>query len=125
MTLLDAIGGRSALTRLVDELYERICADPAVAGYFDGVDLVRVRSHMVDLLTAVAGDDPHAYHGRDMHEAHAALGITDDDFDRVASHIVDVLGALPTSEPLVDEVLERIAPLRALIVVPAHRPTRA
>ena len=60
-----------------------------------------------------------------MHAAHATLAITDDHFDRVASHLVDVLSALPTAEPLVDEVLERIAPLRALIVLPARRPTRA
>lgn len=114
--LLAAVGGQPALTRVVADLYRRILADPDLAPWFAGVDVDRLRAHVVDLLTAAVGADPARHTGREVALAHAGLGVTDEAFDRVAGYLVDALGAAATPDGLVDAVVERITPLRGDVV---------
>ena len=48
--------------------------------------------------------------------AHAGLGITDRDFDRVAGHLAGALQTLGVPADHVEVILARVAPLRADIV---------
>ena len=114
--LLDALGGRPALTAAVDLLYDRLLGDPALDRFFAGVDLRRLQAHMIDFLAAALGSEQGRYHGRDMVRAHAHLAIADDDFDRVATHLVAVLDQLAVPAELIDQVVARVAPLRPQIV---------
>jgi hemoglobin len=90
VSIYDLLGRERGVTNAVSEFYQRILADPQLAHYFDGVDLIRLRWHQAKLLTAVAGG-PDEYEGRDLGAAHGHLGITSDDFDRVVGHLVAVL----------------------------------
>jgi hemoglobin len=88
------IGGSAAVSGVVDTFYERLLADPATAHFFtpliatDG--LGRLKRHQVLLLTKVLGG-PDRYDGRDLGTAHAALGITAADYQRVSLHLLTVL----------------------------------
>jgi hemoglobin len=113
--LYDSIGGAPAVGAAVDGLYARLMADPQTARFFAGVDLARVNGHMRLFLTSALRGAPNRT-GRDLGAVHAHLGITDEDFDRVAAHLIAVLAGLGLDETLVGEVLGLIAPLRAVIV---------
>lgn len=113
--LLAELGGPAALTETVADLYERLLADPEVSPYFAGVDVDRVRHHMVDFLVAVTGG-PDAYAGRELAVAHEGLGITDAAFDSTVAHLLDVLEDSAVRLDLLDSVLDRLAPLRPLVV---------
>ena len=96
----DAIGGADALRLAVDRFYTAVLADPQLAPYFEGKDMPAIKRHQVLLLTTVLGG-PGAYEGRDLGEAHAALAITGEDYDRTVAHLVKVLTDLGVEgEPL-------------------------
>jgi hemoglobin len=113
--VLDELGGSEGVATTVDDLYRRLLADPAVAPWFRQVDLRRVRAHMTDFLVTVL-EGPEVYAGRALDVAHAGLGITDDAFDATAGHLLDALEARDVRPALLDVVLERVAPLRAVVV---------
>lgn len=84
------IGGRGALTAVVDEFYRRLLADPEVAPLFADTDMDRQRRHQAAFLATALGG-PAAYAGRDMHSAHRGRGITARHFAVVAGHLQTTL----------------------------------
>lgn len=84
------IGGADAVTTVVQLFYDRVLADPALAGYFTDVDLPRLKRHQVLLISQVLGG-PAAYDGRDLRDAHVGLQITSNHYSRVFGHLVAVL----------------------------------
>ena len=113
--ILVELGGPIGVSATVDVLYRKLLDDPAVAPYFEAVDLDRIRAHMTDFLIAVL-DGPDLYEGRDLATAHAHLGITDDAFDVTASHLLDALEERAVRPEVLDVVLDRVAPLRSSVV---------
>jgi hemoglobin len=99
-SLYETIGGGDALRLAVDRFYVAVLDDPQLAPYFEGKDVAAIKRHQVLLLTTILGG-LQAYQGRDLGEAHAALGITGADYDRTVGHLVAVLEDLGVSgEPL-------------------------
>lgn len=114
-SIYDQIGGTAAVAAAVEDLYSRILADPQLAGYFDHVDMAAQRRHMRAFLTMALGGE-RAYRGRDMHTAHASLGISEADFDRTAGHLAAALHGLGVGPEQVRAIGARVASLRGEIV---------
>lgn len=114
-TLYDTLGGRDSIEVAVRGLYARLLEDPEVSPVFDGVDLLRLRSHMTSFLSAALGSGL-VYAGRDLHDVHRGLHITDEMFDGTVAHLVDVLESLELAPKVVQEVVATIAPLRGQVV---------
>ena len=115
--LYEAIGGRAAVAAAVEDLYQRVLADPAIAHYFAAVDLARLMSHQRAFLGYVLGG-PEVYDGRLMTDAHAGLAITDQAFDRVCQHLIETLRSLGVGEALTQRLAQNISTLRGQIVAP-------
>jgi hemoglobin len=115
MTIYDTIGGRAAVGTLVNELYRRALDDPNLNGYFANTDMTLLHRHQRAFIAAALGR-PGTYHGRAMGEAHAGLNITDDAFDRVATHLVSILRENGVDEEAVGHIADSLGPLRAQIV---------
>ena len=114
-SVYEQIGGRPAVSAAVDGLYERLLADPALAPYFAGTDMERLKRHMrAFMAVALGGAD--LYAGRDMHTAHAGLSVTHDAFDRVVGHLVDTLVSLDVPVAIIQAIGDKLAPLRDEIV---------
>jgi hemoglobin len=118
-SIYDRLGGRDAVRIAVDQLYDRLLADPELAPYFAGQDLERLARHVRPFI-AVAAGGPGVYRGRDMRAAHAGLGITDAHFDRTVDHLVAVLRSLAVDDDVIDELGATLQPLRALVVEAAQ-----
>jgi hemoglobin len=114
-SVYDALGARPGIRRAVAGFSARITADPALAGYFAGVDLDAVRAHQVDLLVATLGG-PRRYTGRDMATAHAGLHITDADFDRMLGHLNAALVDVGADDGTIRAVIISVSGLRTAIV---------
>ncbi|MFI6678699.1 group 1 truncated hemoglobin [Kribbella sp. NPDC050470] len=99
----DLIGGGPAVSGVVHRFYEIVLADPQLGGYFDGVDLARLRRHQVLLVSQVLGG-PAEYDGRELADAHRDLKVSRDDFHRVVAHLVMAMqeAGVPA------EVIERV-----------------
>jgi hemoglobin len=111
----EQIGGGPAVTAVVDRFYETVVADPQLTGYFDGVDLARLKRHQVLLVSQVLGG-PAQYDGRDLATAHAGLGITDDDFARVVEHLVEALEGFEVPPDIIGRVGTALAGSKGDIV---------
>lgn len=114
-SIYEQIGGTAAVAATVDGLYRRVLEDPQLAPYFDGIAIDRQKEHMRAFLATALGG-PAVYRGRDMAAAHAGLGISDREFDRIATHLGATLQELGVPPEQVKAILARIAPLRAEIV---------
>src|SRR3954467_10542141 len=84
------LGGSDPVRVVVQRFYERVLADPALAPYFEGVDMTIQRRHFALLVVQLLGG-PSEYDGRELGEAHRGLHVTDDAFDKVVAHLVAAL----------------------------------
>lgn len=114
-TLYEKLGGRQAIEAVVDRFYERVLADDRLAGFFDDADVESLRDHQAAFLTYVTGG-AESYAGRSMREAHAGLGITEEDFAAVAAHLAATLDEFDVPEEHAEEVLAAVAGLKEEVV---------
>ncbi|OUW16748.1 MAG: hypothetical protein CBD18_06300 [Opitutales bacterium TMED158] len=113
--LFDRLGGSPAIDAAVDQFYERVLADEALAPFFEGISMLRqIKQQKAFFTTALGG--PAIYKGRNMKEAHASLAIQESHFGLVAKHLIETLAALGVSQDLIDEVVAAISPLKDEIV---------
>ncbi|HET9021646.1 MAG TPA: group 1 truncated hemoglobin [Ornithinibacter sp.] len=111
----ERIGGAPAVAAVVDELYKRVTTDPLVGHYFEGIDLPRLKRHMVLMLTSVLGG-PDDYDGRPLDEAHQPLGITDEDYARVGEHLMAILAEAGAPEDVQGDVAGVLGAVRPQVV---------
>src|SRR3954451_23904114 len=114
-SIYEQIGGREAVSAAVDIFYSRVLGDPLLAPWFARVEMRRLKAHMRKFLATALGG-PEIYRGRDMSAAHAGLGVTDEAFDRVVSHLVATLIELDVADELIAAIGAKLAPLRAAVV---------
>ena len=103
---------------LVNTLYLRVLADPLLMSYFkhlDDQDRQWLRWHMLTLL-AVVTSGPTKYQGRDLHEAHADLHITEEAFDQVVLHLQETLQELGVQQEDEQAILAEVRARRPAVV---------
>ena len=110
-----ALGAHPGIRRAVDRFYERIAADPGLAGYFKDADMDQLHRHQVELLAAAVGG-PGRYTGRSMAEAHRGLHVTDAAFDRVLGHLNATLVEVGADDRTIGKVLRTLSAMRLDIV---------
>ncbi len=119
----ERVGGAPAIRLVVDRFYDLVLADAELAGYFDGMDLARIKRHQVLLLSQVLGG-PVSYDGRDLAAAHRHLEVTAAHYDRVAQYLTGLLWKLDVDTDIIFRVADTLAAVRAQIVAaaPAEAP---
>lgn len=114
-SVYDRIGGESAIVTVVDDFYRRVLADPQLAGFFAGANMTKLKGRQVAFFAQALGG-PELYDGASMRDAHVGRGIAQGDFDKVAMHLTESLGAAGVPDDLTGQVIGAIAPLAADIV---------
>ena len=117
-SLYQRIGYAGGLLSLVNRLYLRVLADPLLMAYFKHLDdehLQWLRWHMLTLLAVVTGG-PSKYWGRDLHEAHADLHITEEAFDRLLWLVQGTLQELGVQREDEQAILAEVRARRAAVV---------
>lgn len=114
-SLYTRMGAKPGVTAVVDQLTANVMLDPRVSGYFAHADLPRMKALMVEQL-CMLGNGPCIYTGRGMADAHAELRITDAAFDAFVEDLRQSLEQTAVPEDARQELLHRLAPLRAQIV---------
>ncbi|MRG59553.1 group 1 truncated hemoglobin [Agromyces sp. CFH 90414] len=110
-----AVGGAPAVTAVVNRFYELVVGDERLAGYFDGIEMVRLKRHQVALVSQVMGG-PVEYSGRDLRAAHANMGISADDFAAVAGHLIAALTEAGVPADIIDRTVGAVAATQPDIV---------
>jgi len=117
-SLYARLGGYDAIAAVVDDFIGRLVADKRFSKFFVGHSedsLKKIRMHVIDQLCAAAGG-PCLYVGRDMKTSHHGLGITSDDWDAAANHLVESLDKFKVPQAEKDELLAFVGTLKKDIV---------
>jgi hemoglobin len=117
-SLYARLGGYDAIAAVVDDFVGRLVADKKLTKFFVGHSedsLHKIRMHVIDQLCAAAGG-PCLYTGRDMKTSHHGLGITGDDWDAAANHLVESLDKFKVPKAEKDELLAIVSSLKKDIV---------
>lgn len=114
-TLYDRLGGKPAITAVVDDFVGNVAADSRINGFFAHADVPRLKVNLVDQICQASGG-PCVYKGRDMMSAHKGMGISDADFSALVEDLVKSLDKLNVPAREKGELLAILGPLKPQIV---------
>ncbi|AEB45258.1 group I truncated hemoglobin [Micromonospora maris] len=111
----ERIGGAGSVKAAVELFYDRVLADPELAGYFTAVDMAGQRRHMAQMLTVVLGG-PNEYRGRDLATAHQPLQVPVAHYQQVGGHLTAVLTQLNVPGDVITDVQAVLAQVQDQVV---------
>lgn len=114
-SLYDRLGGKPAITAVVDDFVGRVAADNRINGKFANANIPRLKAMLVDQICQASGG-PCTYAGRDMKSAHAGMGITGGEFDALVGDLVATLNKFKVPEREKNELLGALGPMKGDIV---------
>jgi hemoglobin len=114
-TLYERLGGKPAITAVVDDFVGNVAADKRINGFFAKTDIPRLKQMLVDQICAGTGG-PCTYSGRDMRSAHAGMGVADAHFNALVEDLVKTLDKFKVPQREKDELLAVLGPMKIDIV---------
>jgi hemoglobin len=109
-SLYERLGGKEAITAVVDDFVGRVAADKRINGFFAKANVPRLKMMLVDQICEATGG-PCKYTGRDMKSAHQGMGITNADFDALVGDLVASLDKFKVGEREKQELLAALGPI--------------
>jgi hemoglobin len=119
-SLYARLGGRPAVTAVVDGLFTKMLADSRVNTWFRHVEgnaerAAAYKAKLHDFICQAAGG-PCKYEGQDMFGAHKGRGVTDAAFGAVVEDLIAVLDDLKVGEKEKGQLLGLLGPVKAAVV---------
>jgi len=114
-SLYDRLGGKPAITAVVDDFVGRVAADNRINGKFANANIPRLKMLLVEQICQASGG-PCTYTGRDMKTTHAGMRITSEEFDALVGDLVATLSQFKVPEREKKELLGALGPMKKDIV---------
>ena len=119
-SLYDRLGGKKAITAVVDEFVARCAADKRINAFFaktaaNPAQLKKFKGHLVDQICQASGG-PCKYTGKSMKEAHKGMGVSGADFNALVEDLVGALDKFKVPEKEKGELLGALGPMKSDIV---------
>jgi hemoglobin len=114
-SLYDRLGGKSAITAVVETFVGNVGGDKRINGYFGSTDLTKLKGHLVDQICSASGG-PCTYTGRTMKQTHAGMGVTDAAFNALVEDLVAALDTHKVGKTEKQELLGVLGPMKSDIV---------
>jgi len=119
-SLYDRLGGKKAITAVVDEFVGRVAADNRINHFFaatasNPARLASFKMKLVDQICEASGG-PCTYTGKDMKTAHQGMGISTGDFNALVEDLVGALDKFKVGKAEKDQLLGVLGPMQSAIV---------
>jgi hemoglobin len=119
-SLYDRLGGKKAISAVVDEFVGNVAADNRINKFFaqtasDTSRLASFKKKLVDQICQASGG-PCKYTGKDMKTAHQGMGITEADFNALVEDLVKALDKFKVGETEKNQLLGALGPMKSEIV---------
>ena len=119
-SLYDRLGGKPAITAVVDEFVNIVAADGRINGFFKKTAsnpkvLASFKGKLVDQICQGTGG-PCKYKGKDMKSAHKGMGISGADFGALVEDLIAALNKFNVPEAEKNELLGVLGPMKGDIV---------
>ena len=115
-TLFEKYGRTPAVASIVRSFYKYVMAHPQLRGYFSSVPLERLIEHQIAFVSVAMGEDPSAYTGRSMEEAHMSMRVTAEVFDLVIAMLERALRESQIEPADVDTIISKVTLFKSQIV---------
>jgi hemoglobin len=114
-SLYDRLGGKAAISAVVDQFVANVAADTRINGRFATTDIPKLKGHLVDQVCMATGG-PCTYTGRDMKTTHAGMRISNADFGALVEDLVKALDTFKVPAGEKGELIGLLAPMKKNIV---------
>ena len=119
-SLYDRLGGKEAITAVVDEFVGRVAADNRINQFFaatasNPARLASFKMKLVDQICEASGG-PCKYTGKDMKTAHSGMGISTADFNALVEDLVGALDKFKVGASEKSQLLGVLGPMQGQIV---------
>lgn len=114
-SLYQALGGRPALARLMDDFLQRLRQDRRMNPFFKDVNAEQFKSSLAEQLCEVAGG-PCRYKGPDMASAHSNIDVTRADFNALVEVLQRSMDAQGIAFATQNRLLARLAPMHRDVI---------
>lgn len=119
-SLYSRLGGKQAITAVVDEFIAIVVQDNRINKFFadtgkDPKRVAKLKTNLIDQICSATGG-PCKYKGKDMVSAHKGMGISDADFGALVEDLVAALNKFNVPEAEKNELLGILGPLKPQIV---------
>ena len=114
-SLYERLGGKEAITAVVDDFVANVAADNRINGFFAKANIPRLKANLVDQICQATGG-PCTYTGKDMKTAHKGMGITDADFNALVGDLQKSLNKFKVPDKEQSELLGTLGSLKPQIV---------
>jgi hemoglobin len=114
-SLYDRLGGKDAITAVVEKFVGIVVADERINGFFKNADAANLKKQLVDQICSASGG-PCKYTGKDMKTAHAGMGVKEADFNALVEDLVKALDEFKVPQKEKDDLLGALATMKGDIV---------
>ena len=114
-SLYDRLGGKTAITAVIEEFVGNVANDARINGRFASTDIPKLKRHLVDQVCGATGG-PCTYTGRDMKTTHAGMRISNADFTAMVEDLVAALDKYKVSQAEQKELLGLLGSMKSDIV---------
>lgn len=113
-TLYDKLGGKEAVSKVVDIFYQKVLKDERVNGFFKNTEMEKQRRHQTAFISAAIGGPQ--YSGRSMEKAHEGMNLQEVHWDAVVEHLVSSLKDVGVTDTDTGEIIKNLLPLKPHIL---------
>ncbi|MEZ4361751.1 MAG: group 1 truncated hemoglobin [Kofleriaceae bacterium] len=114
-SLYDRLGGKDAISAVVDAFVANVAADDRVNGFFKDTDIPHLKQMLVEQICNATGG-PCEYTGKDMKTTHTGMNITEDHWNATVEDLVKALDDAGVQQKEKDEILGALGGMKADIV---------
>lgn len=114
-SLYERLGGKGAVTAVVETFVSNVGGDKRINGFFASTDLTKLKLHLVNQICEASGG-PCTYTGRTMKQTHAGMGVSDAAFGALVEDLVAALDHHKVGKAEKDELLGALGPMKSDIV---------
>jgi hemoglobin len=114
-SLYDRLGGKAAITKVVDDFTANVVADKAINKRFAKTDAKKFKATLVDQICEATGG-PCKYKGKSMADAHKGMKITEDEWKATVTDLVKALDKNKVPQAEKDDLLKPLAAMHDDIV---------
>jgi len=114
-SLYDRLGGKVAITAVVETFVGNVGEDARINGFFASTDLTKLKMHLVNQICEASGG-PCKYTGRTMKQTHAGMGVHDAAFGALVEDLMAALDHHKVGKTEKDELLGVLGPMKSDIV---------
>ena len=114
-SLYDRLGGKPAITAVVDDFVGNVASDARINKRFASTNIPRLKSMLVDQICEATGG-PCKYTGQSMKVTHAGMKITDVEFGALVEDLVKSLDKFKVPAQEKTELLTALGTMKGDIV---------